>query len=73
MYAQWARVPRAVGVPKGACAEAPKAVFSRKWSKGTPLLDCNTYTAHLPFDLLPDFKFNTASQTQTQTHSDITP
>ena len=42
-----------VGVPTGTCVEAPKAVFSRQWSKGTAALDCNTYTARLPFDLLP--------------------
>jgi hypothetical protein len=26
-------------------------VFSRKWSKGTVVLDCNTFDAKLPFNL----------------------
>ena len=44
-----------VGVPHSQCVEEPSGVFSRKWSKGTAALDCNTYTAHLPFGLLPGY------------------
>lgn len=40
------------GVPQGLCAEAPAGVFSRVWSEGTATLDCNTYTASLPFPSL---------------------
>ena len=42
-----------VGVPLGLCEEGPPGVFSRAWSKGTATLDCNTWTARLPFPLLP--------------------
>ena len=43
------------GVPHSVCTEAPAGVFSRKWSQGTAVLDCNTYTADLPFGLLPGY------------------
>jgi len=35
------------------CVEAPAGVFSRAWTKGVPSLDCNTWTAELPFAPLP--------------------
>jgi len=40
-----------VGEPTGLCVEKPNApgVFSRDWTKGTPVLDCNTWSAKLPF------------------------
>ena len=41
-----------VGVPQGLCQEKSARVFSRVWSKGTVMLDCNLYTAKLPFSLL---------------------
>ena len=37
------------GVPTGLCAEGPAGVFSRVWSAGTAALDCNGFTADLPF------------------------
>jgi len=40
------------GEPQGLCAEGPQGVFSRVWSLGTAQLDCNTFTAVLPFDSL---------------------
>jgi hypothetical protein len=42
-----------VGAPEGLCAEGPAGVFTRSWSKGLAALDCNTFTASLPFDTLP--------------------
>lgn len=39
-----------VGEPTGDCQEKD-SVFSRKWSKGTAVLDCNTFTSVLPFEL----------------------
>ena len=48
-----------VGEPLEGCVEAhaagntPTGVFSRKWTKGTVALDCNTYTASMPFESLP--------------------
>jgi|EP01047_Picozoa_sp_COSAG01_P062991 hypothetical protein len=45
-----------VGVPRGNCAEGPAGVFSRHWSKGVAALDCNSYTARLPFDLLSGYE-----------------
>ena len=41
-----------VGEPQGLCFESAPNVFERKWSKGTAGLDCNTYTAKLPFGRL---------------------
>jgi hypothetical protein len=41
------------GEPTGLCAEAPEGVFTRSYTLGTPQLDCNTFTAQLPFDSLP--------------------
>ena len=38
-----------VGEPLGLCVEGPAGVFSREWSKGTASLDCNAWTASLPF------------------------
>ena len=40
------------GEPQGLCVEGPDGVFSRKWSLGTAALDCNTFTASLPFESL---------------------
>jgi hypothetical protein len=37
------------GTPTGLCAEGPAGVFSRAWSAGTAALDCNGFTADLPF------------------------
>ena len=34
------------------CVEAPAGVFSRAWTKGTPQLDCNAWTAQLPFGVV---------------------
>jgi hypothetical protein len=34
------------------CVESPVGVFSRVWTKGTPVLDCNTWTSVLPFNSL---------------------
>ena len=44
-----------VGEPAGGalCVEAPAGVFTRAWTKGVPALDCNTWTATLPFAALP--------------------
>jgi hypothetical protein len=44
-----------VGEPTALCAEGPPGVFSRAWTKGTASLDCNTWTAALPFALLPGY------------------
>jgi hypothetical protein len=41
------------GVPTGLCAEGPQGVFSRPWSAGTAVLDCNSWQASLPFPSLP--------------------
>ena len=41
-----------VGVPLGLCQEGLPGVFSRKWSKGLAKLDCNTWSAQLPFGSL---------------------
>jgi hypothetical protein len=41
------------GTPVGLCQEGPEGVFSRVWSAGTAVLDCNTWTADLPFPSLP--------------------
>ena len=41
------------GTPVGLCAEGPAGVFSRRWTAGTATLDCNTWTAGLPFPSLP--------------------
>jgi hypothetical protein len=43
-----------VGTPQGLCYESAPNVFARQWSKGVASLDCNTYTAGLPFGSLPD-------------------
>jgi hypothetical protein len=40
----------AVGEPSGNCVEGPSGVFSRTWSAGTPVLDCNLWSASLPFN-----------------------
>ena len=37
------------GEPMGLCSEAPPGVFSRPWTLGTASLDCNSWTASLPF------------------------
>jgi hypothetical protein len=42
-----------VGTPLGLCYEKAPNIFARKWSKGEASLDCNTYTAGLPFGMLP--------------------
>lgn len=43
-----------VGEPAGGalCVEAPPGVFTRAWTRGTPALDCNAWTAELPFEAL---------------------
>ena len=41
------------GEPTGLCEETQTGVFSRPWTLGTPVLDCNTWTATLPFQALP--------------------
>ena len=38
-----------VGQPVQTCQQTSSGVFSRKWSKGTATLDCNTWTATLAF------------------------
>ena len=40
------------GEPVGLCTEGPAGVFSREWTKGKAQLDCNTFTASLPFESL---------------------
>jgi hypothetical protein len=41
------------GVPTGGCQEGPtQGVFTRRWSNGVATLDCNTFTANLPFPSL---------------------
>mmetsp|Transcript_31425 Transcript_31425/g.82421 ORF Transcript_31425/g.82421 Transcript_31425/m.82421 type:complete len:456 (-) Transcript_31425:265-1632(-) len=41
-----------VGTPTGACTEVKPGVFTRQWSAGIAKLDCNTFTADLPFPSL---------------------
>jgi hypothetical protein len=47
-----------VGVPLQLCQESPPGVFSRKWSKGQAVVDCNTEngngTGSLNFQSLVD-------------------
>ncbi len=38
-----------VGEPLGLCAEGPSGVFSRPYTLGTAGMNCNNYTATLPF------------------------
>jgi len=38
-----------VGEPVGLCEQTEKNVFSRRWTKGSATLDCNTWTAKLAF------------------------
>ena len=40
------------GTPLGLCTEPSQGVFQREWSLGTASLDCNSYTAELPFQSL---------------------
>ena len=40
------------GEPTGLCTEGPTGVFSRNWTLGTASLDCNSWTASLPFPSL---------------------
>ena len=42
----------AVGEPTALCAEEAPGVFARPWSLGTPRLDCNTFEAQLPFEMM---------------------
>ena len=42
------------GEPTGQCVEMSSGVFSRAWTMGTPVLDCNTWTATLPFRTIGD-------------------
>jgi hypothetical protein len=37
-----------VGEPTGACTEGPTGVFTRPWSAGNAVLDCNKWTATVP-------------------------
>ena len=41
-----------VGEPQGLCSETAPGVFARVWSEGTASLDCNTWSAELPFAAL---------------------
>jgi hypothetical protein len=41
-----------VGAPLGLCSEGAPGVFSRAYSAGTASLDCNTWSAELPFPAL---------------------
>lgn len=40
------------GEPTGLCVEGPVGVFSRTWTRGSALLDCNAWQATLDFPLL---------------------
>jgi hypothetical protein len=40
------------GTPVGDCKEGPLAVFTREWSNGVARLDCNVWSAELPFPSL---------------------
>jgi hypothetical protein len=40
------------GEPTELCVEAPSGVFSRDWTMGTATLNCNDWTASLPFPSL---------------------
>lgn len=40
------------GTPLGLCLESPANVFSRVWTEGTAVIDCNTWTSSLPFPSL---------------------
>ena len=40
------------GLPEGVCEEGEAGVFSRKWSNGVAQLDCNAWSAELPFPSL---------------------
>ena len=40
------------GMPQGVCQAHTPGVFSRAWSAGTAVLDCNTWSAQLPFPSL---------------------
>lgn len=41
-----------VGEPTSMCYESSEGVFRRNWTRGVAELDCNTYTANLPFSTL---------------------
>ena len=45
-----------VGTPQELCQEKSSNVFSRRWSQGTAQLDCNDYTASLPFNFLEGYE-----------------
>ena len=41
------------GEPAGLCQEGPtEGVFSREWTNGQAVLNCNSWTASLPFPSL---------------------
>ena len=40
------------GEPTGHCRESKPGIFTRDWSGGTAALDCNSFTATLPFPSL---------------------
>jgi hypothetical protein len=40
------------GEPLGLCTQPSPGVFQRVWSLGVASLDCNAYTADLPFPFL---------------------
>ena len=40
------------GEPLGLCTQPSPGVFKRVWSLGVASLDCNAYTADLPFPFL---------------------
>ena len=37
-----------VGVPQGLCAEVSPGVFSRPWTYGDAVIDCNTFVGSVP-------------------------
>ena len=40
------------GTPKDICKQESDGVFSREWTNGKAVLDCNKWTASLPFPSL---------------------
>ena len=37
-----------VGEPQGVCKESPTGVFSRQWTYGNAVVNCNDWTATVP-------------------------
>ena len=46
------QVGEPVSGPSGVCQELNDGVFTREYSAGVATLDCNSYTATLPFEKL---------------------